>query len=134
MPTKRNASGTSHRFRYEHFDVRLTKSCLFYRQLNQPLHTDVAGSDGIFDSQCDSFDRISFTWNGRHGAKVLFKFNCLSTDFSRIKGVKGIPLRIAAETHVIDNEHQIEKAFCKIKLFRDKASYPRKKTTNWSLI
>jgi hypothetical protein len=84
---------------------------------------DIAGSSGLFDSQCDAFDRISFTWNGRQGAKVLFKFNCLSTDFSRIKGVKGIPLRIAAETNPIDNEHQIERSFCKIKLFRDKVSY-----------
>ncbi|KAH8552014.1 CP2 transcription factor-domain-containing protein, partial [Umbelopsis sp. PMI_123] len=74
-----------------------------------------------------ALDIVTFTWNGRQGAKVLIKFNCLSTDFSRIKGVKGIPLRIAAETHVIDNEHQIEKAFCKIKLFRDKGAERKNK-------
>jgi CP2 transcription factor len=87
------------------------------------LPTDLTGSSGIIDSQCDTFDRVTFTWNGRQGAKVLIKFNCLSTDFSRIKGVKGIPLRIAADTHVVDNEHHIERAFCKIKLFRDKVGY-----------
>jgi hypothetical protein len=83
----------------------------------------VAGSSGLIDPQCDAFDRVSFTWNGRHGAKVLLKFNCLSTDFSRIKGVKGIPLRIAAETYPLDNEHQIERTFCKTKLFRDKVRF-----------
>ncbi|KAJ2374671.1 hypothetical protein H4S02_008468, partial [Coemansia sp. RSA 2611] len=29
----------------------------------------------------------------------MIRFNCLSTDFSRIKGVKGIPLRIHLDTH-----------------------------------
>lgn len=84
------------------------------------FNSDLAGSSGLIEPQCDTFDRVSFTWNGRQGAKVLLKFNCLSTDFSRIKGVKGIPLRIAAETFPLDNEHQIERSFCKTKLFRDK--------------
>ncbi|KAI8581008.1 hypothetical protein K450DRAFT_234180 [Umbelopsis ramanniana AG] len=96
-------------------------------QAARALDIDLAGSSGIIDSQCDTFDRVTFTWNGRQGAKVFIKFNCLSTDFSRIKGVKGIPLRIATETHVVDNEHHIEKAFCKIKLFRDKGAERKNK-------
>ncbi|KAM3588607.1 hypothetical protein VKS41_001048 [Umbelopsis sp. WA50703] len=96
-------------------------------QTARAIDLDVAGSSGLIDPQCDAFDRVSFTWNGRHGAKVLLKFNCLSTDFSRIKGVKGIPLRIAAETYPLDNEHQIERTFCKTKLFRDKGAERKNK-------
>lgn len=67
------------------------------------------------------------------------RFNCLSTDFSRIKGVKGIPLRLQIESeqahpfvtatattshHLRQHHHQphpyIEKTYCRIKLFRDK--------------
>ncbi|KAI9499579.1 CP2 transcription factor-domain-containing protein [Zychaea mexicana] len=55
-------------------------------------------SVGIHNIRFPSFDRITFDWNGRYGAKVFVRFNCLSTDFSRIKGVKGIPLRAQMET------------------------------------
>ena len=53
---------------------------------------------GIHNIKFSSFDRITFDWNGRYGAKIFVRFNCLSTDFSRIKGVKGIPLRAQMET------------------------------------
>lgn len=84
------------------------------------------------------FDRVSFRWNGKLGASVHIRFNCLSTDFSRIKGVKGIPLRLQIESeqaHLFGTaaatashhlrqshhpHHYIEKTYCRIKLFRDK--------------
>lgn len=54
----------------------------------------------------------------------MVRFNCLSTDFSRIKGVKGIPLRVHVDTMTEDDnsggEHSMERSFAKIKLFRDK--------------
>ncbi|ORZ03609.1 CP2 transcription factor-domain-containing protein [Syncephalastrum racemosum] len=57
-------------------------------------------SQGIVNVRYTSFDRISFDWQGSRGATVQTRFNCLSTDFSRIKGVKGIPLRIHLESTV----------------------------------
>jgi hypothetical protein len=93
-----------------------------------------------------SFDRIAFDWHGRHGAKLFVRFHCLSTDFSRIKGVKGIPLRACmssqiasandplllrhyAGTFLPSDKDQpdvdyLEQSFCKVKLFRDKVNHP----------
>ncbi|KAJ2907641.1 hypothetical protein GGI21_003685, partial [Coemansia aciculifera] len=63
------------------------------------IELDKAGSIGVVAAESKQFDRVSFQWQGRRGAKVMIRFNCLSTDFSRIKGVKGIPLRIHLDTH-----------------------------------
>lgn len=96
-----------------------------------------ASSSGILEVQSKTFDRISFKWNGKAGAKLMVRFNCLSTDFSRIKGVKGIPLRVHMDTYLdgagdgdkdgSSRSHDLsedvaamERAFAKIKLFRDK--------------
>ncbi|KAJ2439480.1 hypothetical protein GGF42_007935, partial [Coemansia sp. RSA 2424] len=63
------------------------------------IELDKAGSIGVVAAESKQFDRVTFQWQGRRGAKVMIRFNCLSTDFSRIKGVKGIPLRIHLDTH-----------------------------------
>lgn len=79
---------------------------------------------GIRNVRYPSFDRITFDWT--NSAKLSIKFNCLSTDFSRIKGVKGIPLRAQMETRVAASaandggDMYVEQSYCKIKLFRDK--------------
>jgi len=39
------------------------------------------------------FNAIQFTWNGKKKAKLVIKINCLSTEFIKAKGVKGIQLR-----------------------------------------
>ncbi|CEP10522.1 hypothetical protein [Parasitella parasitica] len=89
-------------------------------------------SVGISNLNFPSFDKISFDWNGKYGAKIFVRFKCLSTDFSRIKGVKGIPLRTQMETHV-DADHvagapELEEiCFCKVKLFRDKGAERKNK-------
>ncbi|KAJ1956719.1 hypothetical protein EC988_001195 [Linderina pennispora] len=62
------------------------------------VELDKAGSIGVIAAESRLFDRVTFQWQGRRGAKVMIRFNCLSTDFSRIKGVKGIPLRIHLDT------------------------------------
>lgn len=87
---------------------------------------DERQSAGVYNVRFPSFDRITFDWNGRAGAKITVRFNCLSTDFSRIKGVKGIPLRAHMETQVLGLglEKSLEQCYCKIKLFRDKVRYP----------
>ncbi|ORX94309.1 CP2-domain-containing protein [Basidiobolus meristosporus CBS 931.73] len=104
----------------------------WFSQQNSPktaraLDIDKAASTGIKNVECNSFDRVSFQWNGRKSAKIYVKFNCLSTDFSRIKGVKGIPLRITMETKTEDNNVSAEKAFAKVKLFRDKGAERKNK-------
>lgn len=115
------------------------------------LLSDASQSTGIHNVQFPSFDRITFEWNGSQGAKIFVRFNCLSTDFSRIKGVKGIPLRAYMESKVScpatldyqfagtiqpksddtgkkqgsdgDSYEYTENCFCKIKLFRDKVQH-----------
>lgn len=59
-------------------------------------------------------------------AAILLKFNFLSTDFTRSKGVKGVPVRLCAKTEVLrsDDENRTmeagpEMCYCVVKLFRD---------------
>lgn len=74
-----------------------------------------------------TFNKITFKWNGRYGAKLLVRFKCLSTDFSRIKGVKGIPLRAQMESMTMDTTSFNEACYCRIKLFRDKGAERKNK-------
>ncbi|KAI9302275.1 CP2 transcription factor [Cunninghamella echinulata] len=117
------------------------------------VDVDMSQSTGILNVKYPSFDRIDFYWHGRNGAKLSLKFHCLSTDFSRIKGVKGIPLRAyvssqmttsmdpllmcqysgsfipsrktdnSSPTYLDYNEH----CYCKVKLFRDKGAERKNK-------
>ncbi|KAF0366344.1 CP2-domain-containing protein [Gigaspora margarita] len=93
------------------------------------IDIDKAASTGISNVETKTFDRVQFRWNGKKGAKIFVRFNCLSTDFSRIKGVKGIPLRIHIETKTENGatSNTIEKAFAKVKLFRDKGAERKNK-------
>ncbi|KAL7334094.1 hypothetical protein PS15p_202910 [Mucor circinelloides] len=109
------------------------------------VELDLSRSSGAQAIEGRQFDRVSFRWNGKLGASVHIRFNCLSTDFSRIKGVKGIPLRlqieseqahlfgtaVATASHHLRQSHQphhyIEKTYCRIKLFRDKGAERKNK-------
>ncbi|KAG0281501.1 grainyhead-like [Linnemannia gamsii] len=108
------------------------------------LDIERASSTGTVEFQSKTFDRTQFKWNGKEGAKLMIQFNCLSTDFSRIKGVKGIPLRIQIETYdpkcsggvgglggmdggLLSRGRIIERSFAKIKLFRDKGAERKNK-------
>jgi len=90
------------------------------------IDIDKAASTGIKNVETKAFDRISFQWNGKKGCKIFLRWNCLSTDFSRIKGVKGIPLRAHVDTKC-DETNFIERSFAKIKLFRDKGAERKNK-------
>lgn len=46
-----------------------------------------------------SFNGIEFTWVPAVGCVVPIKVNCLSTDFTAQKGVKGIALQIQVCSH-----------------------------------
>ncbi|CAO3596164.1 unnamed protein product [Absidia cylindrospora] len=110
------------------------------------LDLDTQQSSGLVNVHYPSFDRITIQWEPQSGATLFVRFNCLSTDFSRIKGVKGIPLRAYIETTAdVANpsssssssssstsstdgyEKYTEKSFCKIKLFRDKGAERKNK-------
>ncbi|KAI9490197.1 CP2 transcription factor-domain-containing protein [Zychaea mexicana] len=123
--------------------------------LSQQRSTD-ARAISIDDTHCAgavnlrfaSFDRITFDWDTRQGSRIHVRFHCLSTDFSRIKGVKGIPLRIHMEHRIaplsastssasssasppgadaLSSCKYVEESFCKIKLFRDKGAERKNK-------
>lgn len=72
---------------------------------------------GVKDIVTSCFDSVSFKWDAKVGATVSIRFNCLSTDFSRIKGVKGIPLRLHMMNQIDDT---VEQSYCLVKFFRDK--------------
>ncbi|KAI7884874.1 CP2-domain-containing protein [Lichtheimia hyalospora FSU 10163] len=88
------------------------------------IDLDDVKSIGISNVQYPAFDRITFEWQG--SARIYVCFNCLSTDFSRIKGVKGIPLRISLHNYIAKYQH-FERSLCKVKLFRDKGAERKSK-------
>lgn len=87
----------------------------------------------------DTIDGFCITWSVAPGhrlvCEVQFRCNFLSTDFSRSKGVKGIPVRLCAKNEVVGFPSAMgpslaepEVSFCKIKLFRDHGA--ERKLTN----
>jgi hypothetical protein len=112
------------------------------------LILDQNQTEGAYNIRFPSFDKVTFDWHAHFGAKLYIRFNCLSTDFSRIKGVKGIPMRASMETQAVymdlplgssgyvgsfqkrvspTNGHYehvyFERCYCQIKLFRDKVAF-----------
>ncbi|XP_056282379.1 grainyhead-like protein 1 homolog [Pseudoliparis swirei] len=71
-----------------------------------------------------SYNAISFTWDTNDEAKIFISVNCLSTDFSSQKGVKGLPLNLQIDTYSYNNRSNkpIHRAFCQIKVFCDKGA------------
>ncbi|KFP58047.1 Grainyhead-like 2, partial [Cathartes aura] len=71
-----------------------------------------------------AFNAVSFTWDVNEEAKIFITVNCLSTDFSSQKGVKGLPLMIQIDTYSYNNRSNkpIHRAYCQIKVFCDKGA------------
>ncbi|PLB49751.1 hypothetical protein P170DRAFT_192213 [Aspergillus steynii IBT 23096] len=82
--------------------------------------------------QGSSFDGFCVEWTVdphavRVGCEMHVAFNCLSTDFSLSKGVKGAPLRLCAKTELVSQgliqqpgaPSSTEICYCKVKVFRD---------------
>ncbi|KAL0170270.1 hypothetical protein M9458_034866, partial [Cirrhinus mrigala] len=55
---------------------------------------------------------------------IFISVNCLSTDFSSQKGVKGLPLNLQIDTYSYNNRSNkpIHRAYCQIKVFCDKGA------------
>ncbi|XP_043573622.1 grainyhead-like protein 3 homolog isoform X1 [Chiloscyllium plagiosum] len=71
-----------------------------------------------------AFNALSFIWDSNKEAKVYIGINCLSTDFSSQKGVKGLPLNLQIDTYDCEakSEKPIHRAVCQIKIFVDKGA------------
>lgn len=56
--------------------------------------------------------------------QVCIGINCLSTDFSSQKGVKGVPLNLQVDTYDCGSgtERLVHRAVCQIKIFCDKVA------------
>ncbi|KAM4539118.1 grainyhead-like transcription factor 2b isoform 1-T1 [Odontesthes bonariensis] len=71
-----------------------------------------------------AYNAISFTWDVNEEAKIFITVNCLSTDFSSQKGVKGLPLMIQIDTYSYNSRRDkpLHRAFSQIKVFCDKGA------------
>lgn len=71
-----------------------------------------------------AYNAISFTWDVNEEAKIFITVNCLSTDFSSQKGVKGLPLMIQMDTYSYNNRSNkpLHRAYLQIKVFCDKGA------------
>lgn len=72
-----------------------------------------------------AYNAVSFTWDVNEEAKVFISVNCLSTDFSSQKGVKGMPMIIQIDTYSYNNgcgSRPIHRAYTQIKVFCDKGA------------
>ncbi|GCB66401.1 grainyhead-like protein 3 homolog isoform X1 [Scyliorhinus torazame] len=71
-----------------------------------------------------AFNALSFVWDTNTEAKVYIGINCLSTDFSSQKGVKGLPLNLQIDTFDCEakSDKPIYRAACQIKIFVDKGA------------
>ncbi|KAI6651694.1 Grainyhead-like protein 2-like [Oopsacas minuta] len=86
---------------------------------------DRKASHNIEDIEDFALNASAFVWNPLVGAKAALRFNCLSTEFSSQKGVKGIPLFILIDTYEFLNSFPLEpchRHYCKIQIFRDKGA------------
>uniref|UniRef100_A0A8D0HER3 Grainyhead like transcription factor 3 n=1 Tax=Sphenodon punctatus TaxID=8508 RepID=A0A8D0HER3_SPHPU len=71
-----------------------------------------------------AYNALSFVWNVNEEAKVFIGVNCLSTDFSSQKGVKGVPLNLQVDTYDYGTgtNRLVHRAICQIKIFCDKGA------------
>ncbi|UYV81955.1 GRHL2 [Cordylochernes scorpioides] len=90
------------------------------------LDADTKNSSGIIGHIEElAHNAITFYWNPLEGpAKINVAVQCLSTDFSNQKGVKGQPLHIQVDTtdDLRENSPPLHRGYCQIKVFCDKGA------------
>lgn len=71
-----------------------------------------------------AYNAVSFTWDCSNEARVFVAVNCLSTDFSSQKGVRGQPLNLQIDTYVCGNhgDRLVHRAISQVKVFCDKGA------------
>ncbi|KAJ8383272.1 hypothetical protein AAFF_G00222850 [Aldrovandia affinis] len=88
---------------------------------------DIADYKGSFDTITNieetAYNAISFTWDTSEEARIYVSVNCLSTDFSSQKGVKGLPLSLQIDTYSAGGGGRpVHRSCCQIKVFCDKGA------------
>ncbi|KAJ8356132.1 hypothetical protein SKAU_G00189260 [Synaphobranchus kaupii] len=89
---------------------------------------DIADYKGSFETITNmeeiAYNAISFTWDTNEEARIYISVNCLSTDFSSQKGVKGLPLNLQIDTYSYSSgsSQPVHRACCQIKVFCDKGA------------
>ena len=71
------------------------------------------------------FSVFLLKWFPCFSVQLVLRINCLSTEFSSQKGVKGYPLHVVVDTYEdLESEtaEPVHRAYCKVKIFRDKVS------------
>ncbi|KAG9347366.1 hypothetical protein JZ751_004933 [Albula glossodonta] len=97
----------------------------FYPISLRELGADYKGSfDTITNMEEIAYNAISFTWDTNEEARIYISVNCLSTDFSSQKGVKGLPLSLQIDTYTYSSgsSQPVHRACCQIKVFCDKGA------------
>jgi hypothetical protein len=81
--------------------------------------------------ESSSLDGFCVSWSGNpttgvSECAISVRFHFVSTDFTRTKGVQGVPLRLCVKTEMatspsshISSSRDAELCYCKVKLFRD---------------
>jgi hypothetical protein len=98
-----------------------------YVEAAQPAKDNSKRTRVDFDTA--SVDEFSVLWTpgsgGSADCSVAVQFNFLSTDFTRFKGVKGVPSRLCAKTEIVSTgslhptPEVSEICYCEVQLFRD---------------
>jgi len=90
------------------------------------LDADTKNSTGIIGSIEEvTHNSIAFYWNPmEQNAKINIAVQCLSTDFSNQKGVKGLPLHLQIDTfdEFRDGVLPVNRGYCCVKVFCDKGA------------
>jgi len=114
-------------------DNELTHWRYWYNQQPNPnqraLDIDMKSCQNIEDVEEVGYNALAVYWDPNAKSKVSLRINCLSTDFSAQKGVKGIPLHLQIDTFEDFSDATIptHRAFCQIKVFRDKGAERKNK-------
>ncbi|CAI5437492.1 unnamed protein product [Caenorhabditis angaria] len=90
------------------------------------LEVDSKNSSGMIGQVEEiAHNAVQFYWNPseQNGVKISIAVQCLSTDFSNQKGVKGLPLHVQVDTYDGDNDKlPFHRGYCQIKVFCDKGA------------
>ncbi|PVU91780.1 hypothetical protein BB561_004211 [Smittium simulii] len=98
-------------------------------QSAKAFEIDTTKSSGIVGAPYNvKVDRLSVNVNLSKDPKLCLKFNVLSTDFSKTKGIKGISLGIIIEIKNLSKKKDAnEYYYSQIKIFRDKGAERKNK-------
>ncbi|KAF7639351.1 Protein grainyhead [Meloidogyne graminicola] len=114
------------------FEEELKTWLVWYKRQHSPkqriIEIDTKNSIGAIGGNYEEIahNAIQFNWipGEQPGPKVSIAVQCLSTDFSTQKGVKGLPLHVQIDTYDDQSDSKIpfHRGYCQIKVFCDKGA------------